>query len=221
MIDALLIALSLLAQDDLAAGTPAVDTAMDTATETTAAEPFDTDAALVRINESLNAITTLRAEFTQVAPDGSAERGILTLRRPGRLRFEYAAPSPLLVVAGGGTVAIRDSELGTTDRAPLRSTPLWWLLKDEVDLAADARIVSIWQEDGFVYSTLADPEGEMEGEIVFLFDASTYQLTEWFAVDSLGLTTRVILDSIETGIDPDPRLFVMDEPETDRRDRRR
>lgn len=219
MTHALLLALSLLAQDVDPASGPAAGAAETV--DGAAADAFDSDAALEQINTVLNGIETLRADFTQVSPDGSADHGVLSLRRPGRLRFEYDDPSPLLVVAGGGTVAIRDAALGTTDRAPLRATPLWWLLKDEVDLAADAEIVSIWQEEGFVYATLADPEGEMEGEIVFLFDAGTYQLVQWFAVDSLGLTTRVMLDNIETGVDLDPRLFVLEDETDSRRDRRR
>jgi len=219
MTHALLLALTLFAQGAEPASTASADAAGSEAVAT--ADAFDPEAALDRINAALNDVETLRADFTQVSPDGTAEHGVLSLRRPGRLRFEYAEPSPLLVVAGGGTVAIRDAELGTTDRAPLRSTPLWWLLKDEVDLAADAEIVSLWQEDDFVYATLADPDGEMDGEVVFLFDAATYQLTQWFAVDSLGLTTRVMLEDIETGIDLDPRLFVLEDDTEDRRDRRR
>lgn len=219
MTHALLLALTLFVQD----GDPATgSSAMDSETvDAAATEAFDTEAALDRINAALNGVDSLRADFIQVSPDGNADHGVLSLRRPGRLRFEYAEPSPLLVVAGGGTVAIQDSALGTTDRAPLRATPLWWLLKDEVDLAADAEIVSIWQEDGFVYATLADPDGEMEGEVVFLFDSASYQLVQWFAVDSLGLTTRVMLENIETGVDLDPRLFVLDDEAEDRRDRRR
>ncbi|MEE2565348.1 LolA family protein [Hyphobacterium marinum] len=219
MTHALLLALTLFAQEAEPASTASADAAGSEAVVTS--DAFDPEAALDRINAALNDVETLRANFTQVSPDGTAEHGVLSLRRPGRLRFEYAEPSPLLVVAGGGTVAIRDAELGTTDRAPLRSTPLWWLLKDEVDLAADAEIVSLWEEDGFVYATLADPDGEMDGEVVFLFDAATYQLTQWFAVDSLGLTTRVMLEDIETGIDLDPRLFVLEDDTGDRRDRRR
>tara|TARA_R110002072_G_scaffold110983_4_gene239012 strand:- start:505 stop:1170 length:666 start_codon:yes stop_codon:yes gene_type:complete len=221
MIDALLLSLALLAQDGATTAAAAAPQPVDAAESTADTTVFDTDAALAQVNASLNAIESLRADFVQIAPDGSASRGVLSLRRPGRLRFEYAAPSPLLVVAGGGTVAIQDSELGTTDRAPLQATPLWWLLKDDVDLAADADIVDLTREDGFVYITLVDRDGDMEGEVTFLFDAESYALSQWFAEDSLGLVTRVILENVETGIELGPRLFVLDDAPDDRRDRRR
>jgi len=216
MID-LIFSMALIIQD--VADTPVSDESAEPVE--VVADSFDAAAALDAINTSLNALDTLQARFTQVSPDGSAVQGQLSLRRPGRLRFEYDAPSPLLIIAGGGTVAIRDTALETTNRAPIRATPLWWLLKDEVDLATDARVIDIWSEHGFVYISLTDAEGEMDGEAVFLFDAETFSLSQWFAVDSLGQTTRVLLDEVETGQRLDPRLFVLDDDDNERPNRRR
>jgi len=217
MITSFVFALALVAQDAPATTDPVVEP--DAAAESAAS--FDTDAALARVNEALNGLETLQARFTQIAPDGSASEGTLSLRRPGRLRFEYAAPSPLLIVADGSTVAIHDTALETTDRAPIRATPLWWILKDEVSLAEDARVLDVWTEHGFVYVSLTDADGEMEGEAVFLFDAETYALNQWFVVDALGQTTRVLLDSVETDITLNARLFVLDDADDERRNRRR
>jgi outer membrane lipoprotein-sorting protein len=212
----LLLSLALLQQD------PADPAAPETANAQTEADAptLDREAVLADINAYLNEIETLRADFTQVAPDGSAAGGELSIARPGRLRFEYADPSPIRIIADGTTVAIEDQDLETVDRIPLRSTPLWWLLKRDIDIAADAEIVGMESEFGFLYVTLRDPSGEMEGEIMFVFAEPSYELREWFVTDALGEVTRVSLNNVETGIRLNPRLFVI--PETDdRRDSRR
>lgn len=220
MITTLLLALTLTTQD--ASASP--ETATPDTVEAEAAAPRMSEAeraeTLAAINASLNAIETLQARFVQTGPDFSTTTGTLSVRRPGRLRFEYDAPTPVLIVADGTTVAIQDTDLETTDRVPLRSTPLWWILQDEVDLAEDAVVRETWREGGFIHVELEDPDEDVEGSALFLFDAETYALSQWFATDAAGMTTRLELQDVETGMRLDPRLFVLDEAE-DRRDRRR
>lgn len=181
---------------------------------------LDRAAAIAGINAYLNSITTLRAHFIQIAPNGSAARGVLSMSRPGRLLFEYDDPSPIRVIADGTTVALEDRALETIDRAPLRSTPLWWLLKADIDIASDTDIVDMTSEHGFLSVIVRDPDGEMEGDIEFIFEGPEYELREWFVTDALGEVTRLSLLDTESGIDLNPRLFVIPEPE-ERRDRRR
>lgn len=186
-----------------------------------AAQPaFDRAAAIADVNDYLNSITTLRANFIQIAPNGSAVRGVLSMSRPGRLLFEYDEPSPIRVIADGTTVALEDRALETVDRAPLRSTPLWWLLKSDIDIATDAEIVDITSEYGFLSVIVRDPDGEMEGDIEFVFAGPDLELREWFVTDALGEVTRVSLVETEAGIELNPRLFTIPDPD-DRRNSRR
>lgn len=214
MID-LFLSLALFAQD-----APAASVEPEPVVTEVAAEAFDTDAALTSINAWLNSVETYRARFSQIAPDFSSTTGVLSIRRPGRLRFDYDDPSSLLVVADGTTVAIEDSDLETVDRVPLRSTPLWWILKPDVNLAEDARVTDIRLEDGYIYVTAEDRNEDMDGAATFLFNPDSYALEEWFVSDSLGYTTRVTLSDIETDVRLNPRLFVLDDAEDDRRNRR-
>ncbi|WP_300542635.1 outer membrane lipoprotein carrier protein LolA [Maricaulis sp.] len=221
----LLFSLALLQQDALPASEPpaserTVPADPSTVPEVQAEPELNRDAVLADINAYLNSIGTLRARFNQVAPDGSAAGGVLSMARPGRLRFEYDDPSPIRVIADGTTVAIEDRALETVDRVPLRSTPLWWLLKGDIDIAEDAEIVGLESEYGFLYLTLRDPSGDMQGEIMFVFAEPDYELREWFVTDALGEITRVSLSDVETGVRLNPRLFVIPEAE-DRRDSRR
>ncbi|WP_339335871.1 outer membrane lipoprotein carrier protein LolA [uncultured Maricaulis sp.] len=188
--------------------------------ETVTAPILDRERAITGINAYLNAVETLRSRFIQIAPDGSFAEGDLALSRPGRLRLDYDEPNPLRIIADGTTVAVEDQALETVDRIPLRSTPLWWLLKPEINISEDAAIVSMESEFGFLYLTLRDPSGEMEGEIMFVFAEPNYELREWFVTDALGEITRVSLTDVQSGVSLNPRLFVIPEPEN-RRDSRR
>lgn len=206
----------------LQATTPAAEALPEPATAISepAAPAFDRAAAIADVNAYLNSITTLRARFIQIAPNGSAVRGLLSMSRPGRLLFEYDEPSPIRVIADGTTVALEDRALETVDRAPLRSTPLWWLLKSDIDIATDAEIIGITSEYGFLSVVVRDPDGEMEGNIEFVFAGPDLELREWFVTDALGEVTRVSLVETETGIELNPRLFAIPDPDDDRDSRR-
>ena len=224
MINTLFLSLALLAQDgsaaEAASDTDSVESSADAVDMAEASAPLDVEAALAGVNGWLNSIETYQARFDQVAPDGSASGGTLSIRRPGRLRFDYDDPSPLLVVADGTTVAMEDSALNTVDRVPLRSTPLWLILKPDVDLAEDARVTNVMVEDNRLYVDVEDRNDEMDGTARFVFHPETYALEEWFVRDSLGYVTRVILSDVETDVRLNPRLFVLDDAEDDRRSRR-
>ena len=43
-------------------------------------------------------VTTMRADFTQVASDGSVAEGSLVMRRPSRLKITYNSSPPLVII---------------------------------------------------------------------------------------------------------------------------
>ncbi|HBH88482.1 MAG TPA: outer membrane lipoprotein carrier protein LolA [Hyphomonadaceae bacterium] len=183
-------------------------------------EAFNRTEALARANASLNAIDTARGQFSQLDPNNHFSTGTFYLNRPGRLRFEYDAPVPLLIVSDGTTLAIEDTDLETVDRVPLVSTPLNLILRRNTDLAEHADIISIERKAGYVAIRVADKSGEAEGELELFFDPEDYTLARWEAIDMMGGITTVQLNDIELGVSVDPRLFRIEDPE-DEDDRRR
>ena len=182
-----------------------------------------------RAADWFDSVTTLRARFAQTAPDGARSEGVLSLQRPGRVRLDYDDPSPILMVADGSTVAIADFELETIDRAPIRSTPLRYLLGG-TDVLAEA-VTEAGRSGGRLYVTLVDPDGEVDGRLTLVFDdpdpdapASDMTLSGWFAVDAMGGLTELNLTDAERDVRFDPRLFILDDEDViadDRRTRRR
>ena len=102
-------------------------------------DPANVRVDLARIDASMNATHSFQGNFVQVAPNGEVSRGEIWLQRPGKVRFEYAAPNPLLIVSDGVTLVQNDRQLETFDRVPLSSTPLNYFLKENINLANEHR----------------------------------------------------------------------------------
>ena len=55
-------------------------------------------ADLDKVSAYLNGIRSLEGGFVQIGPNGELDQGHFYLVKPGKLRFEYQPPSPLLIV---------------------------------------------------------------------------------------------------------------------------
>jgi outer membrane lipoprotein-sorting protein len=156
--------------------------------------------AVQRINAYFNDITNLQGSFDQVDSNDKHTSGRFYVQRPGKIRFDYAPPSALRIVADGHFLAIEDSDLKTVEKYPIGSTPFRLLLADAVDLARDARIVGVESDQGTLAVTLEDKGGDAAGSIKLVFDiAPELKLRQWLISDAQGLTTTVTINDIVSG----------------------
>ena len=163
---------------------------------------------LADLSAYLNAMTTAETDFTQINADGSIATGKLYIKRPGRVRFEYAPPDRSLVLASAGSVAIFDAKSNQApEQYPLRRTPLNLILAKDVDLGR-AKMVVGHVEDGTSTRVRAqDPENPEYGTIDLVFTDDPVTLRQWVITDDLGQQTTVILGQLQTGGDYPPSLF--------------
>jgi len=170
-------------------------------------------AALERVETYLNRIRTMQARFVQYAEDGAVASGDLYLQRPGRLRFEYTPPSPILMVATGRTFVFYDAELDQVTYLPLGATPLAFLLADAFSFEDEDLAVTRMQTDpGALSITVTDPENPGEGEVTLVFSDAPLALRQWIVVDAQGRRTTVALSNMRTNIDLDDALFRFVDP---------
>lgn len=164
--------------------------------------------ALGTISDYLNSLSTVEADFTQVNSDGSISTGKIFIKRPGRVRFEYAPPDRSLVIAGGQQVAIFDAKSNQPpEQYPLKRTPLNLILAENIDLGR-ARMVVGHSEDGTSTRVRAqDPEHPEYGSIELVFTADPVELRQWVITDDLGAQTTVILGDMKKGAQLGARLF--------------
>lgn len=180
-------------------------------------DPRSVPADLARVDAAMNSTASFSGRFAQYAADGSFAQGQVYIKRPGKLRFEYDAPNPLLIVSDGVTLTQQDKALETTDRVPLSATPLNYFLKENINLANDTEVVGLQKTYNEWRVTARDGSGEMDGAITMVFDAQTLALKEWIIADSFGGETRVLLSDLKYNERINPSLFVL----RDERRRRR
>jgi outer membrane lipoprotein-sorting protein len=167
---------------------------------------------LARIEAYLDSLRSLKARFLQVAPDGTTTQGNAWLQRPGRMRFEYDAPSPLLLIAGHGLVVFQDRKLKQVSNIPLGSTPLGILLADKVQLSGDVTVTGIARQPGQIQVSMFRTRSPGDGTLTLIFSDNPLALRQWAVVDGQRRETRVSLFNVELGGQFDQKLFQYDDP---------
>ncbi|AQS84962.1 MAG: outer-membrane lipoprotein carrier protein LolA [Acetobacter aceti] len=164
---------------------------------------------VARVQDSMNAVTTMKGRFEQVAPDGQRTTGTVWLARPGRMRFEYDKPSPLLLVANEGKVVFRDTQLDQTTEIPLERTPLGLLLSEHVSLSGDVTVTNFQRQNGTLQISAVRTAAPGEGTLVMLLSEQPLNLQGWTVIDAQGRQTRVELSDVKRGVKVSDSLFAL------------
>lgn len=166
-------------------------------------------AAVRKLNDYINGIKYMRGDFSQISPSGKLAKGVFFISKPGKMRFEYAPPVPLMIVSDGKWVMIKNKNKENGDAGPLSKTPLRIVLAEKVDLLKDANITNFEQSDGIVSVTMEDKESSIGGQLVLNYDPARDALQQWVVIDGKGRRTTVTLENVVVGEKPDPKLFVV------------
>ena len=155
--------------------------------------------AAEKIADHFSSVRTMTGEFVQFGPTGQQTAGKFFLERPGKLRFNYEAPSPVRVIADGKSVVIGNRKLRTWDIYPLGKTPLKLLLSERIDL--DSKMVkSVQVEPDLTTIVLGDKTIFGKSTITMLFDSKTYELRQWTITDAQGKDTTVMIFNVQNGV---------------------
>jgi outer membrane lipoprotein-sorting protein len=159
------------------------------------AQPGD----LSQVQAHLRALDTMTANFSQTARDGKTLTGTLTLKRPGRIRFQYQKGVPILVVGDGRALNYIDYSVRQVNRWPIANSPLGVLLDPTKDISRFATVVpsgnpNVLSVQGY------DPKHPEYGRITIVFakDASApagLAMQGWVMLDSQGNRTTIRLSS--------------------------
>ncbi|SEQ53763.1 Outer membrane lipoprotein-sorting protein [Faunimonas pinastri] len=156
--------------------------------------------ALQLVSRKFTAYTTMSGDFVQYGPDGSKTQGRFYISRPGRIRFDYAAPSTLDVVSDGKSVLVHDRRLVTYDLWPLSQTPLKFLLDSQLDLSSSSKVTGVEIEPDLIQVVISDDRRFGGGKLSLVFDKQTDELRHWTVTDQQGLDTSVDLFNIKYGM---------------------
>lgn len=168
--------------------------------------------AVAKISQHFSGVPSMSGEFIQFGPNGEQTGGKFYLQRPGKIRFDYAKPSPITVKADGKTVGINNKKLKTWDFFPLRKTPLRLLLSEKIDVN-DKSIKSVKREQDLTTVMLANKSVFGNSKITMMFDPETSDLRQWTITDDQGKDTSVMIFNVQKNVKLSNRLFRMNQRE--------
>ncbi len=152
---------------------------------------------LAQVSRHLKAMQSLRANFTQTDRNGQTLTGTLTLKQPGKIRFEYQKDAQLLIVSDGRALTMIDYQVRQVQRWPIRNSPLGALLDPNRDLTRYGKIVPTG-DPNVVSVEVRDPKRPEYGVITLILTRSSsapggLSLVGWVALDSQNKRTTIRL----------------------------
>ena len=153
-----------------------------------------------KVSKYFDGLENLKGSFVQTGPDKKRLKGKFFVKKPGRFRFDYALPSKQIIISDGQNLAVQDLDINTEDRVSLDQTAFRMLLRKDVDLIRDARIVEVQSSDDVIIVALQDKSPDAPGKIKLIFVTKpALELKEWVTLDAQNLETGVeISDLVKT-----------------------
>jgi chaperone LolA len=173
---------------------------------------------LAQVSTHLKAVDTMTANFSQTGRNGQTLTGILTMKRPGKVRFQYQKGVPMLIVGDGRALHMIDYQVKQVSSWKIGNSPLSVLLNPNQDLAKVAKVAR--NDRQVLLITARDPKRPEFGvmSIAFAKVASApggLMLTGWTMVDAQRNRSTVkltgqrfnvaVADSAFTFVDPRKR----------------
>ena len=179
---------------------------------TVQAAPVD-NATVATVETYLNTIRSLKSEFIQIAPDGSSSEGTLWLKRPGKMRWEYHPPVPVLMVTSGTFLRYYDSELQQVSDIPIEGSLAGVLAEDTIHFHDPSlKILQGFTKDGIATVKVTQTHKEDEGEITFECETHPLKLRAIIMKDTKGEETHIALGNAEFNIPMKDDLFELFDP---------
>jgi outer membrane lipoprotein-sorting protein len=172
----------------------------------------DQKADVDRVQSYLNGIRTLSSRFQQSSGEGSQATGQLWLARPGRMRFEYDPPVPLLLVANGNNIFYYDKELQQVSELRVSETPAGFLLRDQITLSGDVTLTRFEHKPGAIRLTMVETSEPGQGSATLALTDRPLELRQWTIVDPQQKEVTVALTDPHYGAPVDEKLFYWTDP---------
>jgi outer membrane lipoprotein-sorting protein len=171
---------------------------------------------LAQVSQHLRAVTTMTADFAQTDRAGKVLTGTLTLKRPGRIRFQYEKGVPLLVVGDGKALIMIDYSVKQVSRWPIGNSPLSVLLDPSKDLSRFARVVP-GNDGGPLLVEGRDPKHPEFGTITLAFARVAgapggLELLGWPVLDAQNNRSSVRLSNQRFNVPVSDQMFRWNDP---------
>jgi outer membrane lipoprotein-sorting protein len=172
--------------------------------------------SLGQVSAHLRAVDTMTASFTQTDRAGKSLNGELSLKRPGKIRFQYQKGVPLLVVGDGRALTMIDYQVRQVSRWPIGNSPLSVLLDPSKDLSRFARLLPS-TDDNQLLVQARDPKHPEFGTITIAFAKASsapggLMLQGWTVLDAQNNRSTVRLANQRFNVPVSDKTFRWNDP---------
>jgi outer membrane lipoprotein-sorting protein len=171
---------------------------------------------LTLVQQHLQSVSSMTASFSQTDRNGRTLNGTMSLKRPGKIRFQYEKGVPQLIVADGSSLYFIDYQVRQVERWPIGNSPLAVLLNPKRDIKAFAKLKPT-PDPRVISVEVHDPKHPEYGRITLLFDRNAagpggLMLQGWVALDAQNNRTTIRLSNQRFNATIDDGTFRWSDP---------
>lgn len=149
---------------------------------------------LQKIENYLNSMKSIEATFVQMASNGSTAEGRLFIKKPNKIRMEYAEPTNVLIVGNGDKIVYNDLDLDQVTHIDYDDIPASMILSDNIKIdGKKIKIIDFYQDTGSTSITLDYADKGDIGPITLVFSNNPMELKQWKIVDPQSVEVSVSL----------------------------
>ena len=178
-----------------------------------AAKPVGDAKDIQRVEEYLTNLYSIVADFNQVDAGGGVAEGKFYLKKPGKMRWEYKPPTPILLVSNGKVMTYYDSELDQVNYIAFDDTLAGFLAQEKITLTSkSAQLVDFVAKEGVIRATIVQRQKPDEGSLTLEFSDKPLQLKQMVVTDARGQRTNIQLQNATYGENLPDSLFKFEDP---------
>lgn len=166
---------------------------------------------LTKIEDYLNNLKTLEAGFVQMASNGGTAEGKIYISKPSKIRMEYTAPEPLLIVGNGDYIIYYDKDLDQVTNIDYKDIPATVILTKQIRFDnQNLKITDLYKDSGQTSITVETPKNPGVKPITLIFDNEPLRLKQWKVIDQQNIEVTISLFDIEQDVELNDNLFKFD-----------
>lgn len=175
-----------------------------------------------KVEDYLNSIKTLSADFVQIASNGEKAEGRIYIEKPNKIRMEYNAPSNILIVGNGDYIVYYDKELEQITNIDYEDVPAAMILANNVKLdGKDITVTDFYQDPGMTKLSMQYNNAEDLGPFTLVFTNNPFVLKQWKVITPQSLEVSLSLYDAVVDAKINPDLFKFNKKATEKKKKHR
>jgi chaperone LolA len=171
---------------------------------------------LAALENDMNEVKSLEADFVQKNSDGTVFKGKLFLYRPGRLKFDYDTPKGMVIVSDGNNLIYFDPSSHQATYLNLENSPASLLLDEHLDFRQHATLISFYEKKDRIEVCLRTHK--TSHTLTLFIDPKDKMLQGWQTKDPQGNEVELSFSNIKKNpVFCDKTLFAFKKPKRAKR----